>query len=208
MAQRTPHSPASGNAGDHEGDEQRDYRQRLPATGKAQMTEEWRKIPSFPDYEASSTGRIRSRFRERKLSIDDDGYLIVGLYLGGEVTMRRVNTLVCEAFHGPKPPWAQVAAHNNGIRTANRPENLRWSTHLSNSADMVKHGTLVHGEKHPRALFEQSQVDAIRAQYRAKPDISTIRRLADVFMVSELTIRNIVTGRSWAASFKKEEADA
>jgi hypothetical protein len=172
------------------------------------MTEEWRQIPSFPIYEASSTGQIRSAHRVRKLALDDDGYLTVGLYVDGQAVFRRVNTLVCEAFHGPKPPWAQVAAHNNGIRTANRPENLRWATHLSNSADMVKHGTRVHGEIHPRALFEQIQVDGMRAQYRATPDISTIRRLAEVFVVSELTIRNIVTGRSWAASYKKEEADA
>lgn len=170
------------------------------------MTEEWRQIPSFPAYEASSLGRIRSAHRIRKLAPDEDGYLTVSLYIGGKVMFRRVNTLVCEAFHGPKPAWAQVAAHNNGIRTANRPPNLRWSTHLSNSADMVKHGTRVHGEKHPRALFAQCDVDAIRAQYRLKPDISTIRRLAGAYNVAELTIRNIVTGRSWAASFKKEKA--
>lgn len=171
------------------------------------MTEEWRQIPSFPLYEASSEGRIRSARRVRRLQLNDDGYYVVGLYVGGKVVMARVNRLVCEAFHGPaKYPSIMDAAHKNGYRTSNRPSNLRWATKKENAADQIKHGTRVQGEKHPRALFAQCDVDAIRAQYRLKPDIGTIRRLAGAFMVTELTIRNIVTGRSWAVSFKREKA--
>lgn len=170
------------------------------------MIEEWRQIPSFPAYEASSLGRIRSAFRVRKLSPDDDGYLTVGLYVGDKTVMARVNVLVCEAFHGPKKYAFLHAAHKNGIKTANRPTNLRWATPKQNAADQVLHGTSVHGEKHPRALFAQIDVDLIRSAYRAKPDIGTIRRLAESYIVSELTIRNIVTGRSWKASYKQVAA--
>lgn len=171
------------------------------------MTEEWRQIPSFPAYEASSEGRIRSAYRVRKLQLDDDGYYVVSLYVGGKVVTGRVNRLVCEAFHGPaKYPSIMDAAHKNGYRTSNRPSNLKWATKKENAADQIDHGTRVQGEKHPRALFAQIDVDLIRAAYRAQPDVSTIRRLAGTYNVAELTIRNIVTGRSWAASFKKEKA--
>lgn len=171
------------------------------------MIEEWRQIPSFPAYEASSEGQIRSAHRVRKLQLDEDGYYVVSLYVGGKVVTARVNRLVCEAFHGPaKYPSIMDAAHKNGYRTSNRPSNLKWKTKKENAADQIEHGTRVHGERHPRALFAQCDVNVIRAQYRLKPDVSTIRRLADAYIVSELTIRNIVTGRSWAASFKRAAA--
>lgn len=161
-------------------------------------TEIWRQIPSFPLYEASSEGRIRSARRVRKLQIDADGYYVVGLYVGGSQSMQRVNRLVCEAFHGPaKYPAIMDAAHRNGYRTSNRPSNLRWATRKENEADKAAHGTKVHGERHPRALFTQSQVDGMRAQYARNPTGATIARLADAFDVGKLTIRNIVTGRSW-----------
>lgn len=169
------------------------------------MIEEWRQIPSFPTYEASSFGGIRSRFRVLKQQLNDKGYRTVTLYKGGKVT-KRVHWLVCEAFHGVKPAWAADAAHNNGIKTANRPDNLRWSTKLSNAADMAKHGTRIQGEKHPRSTFTESQVKTVRAQYRVEPSPATVARLADAFLVTPQTIRNIITGRTWAASLKKRRA--
>ena len=170
------------------------------------MIEEWRQIPSFPTYEASSFGGIRSRFRILKQQLGDDGYRSVTVYKDSKAFTKRVHWLVCEAFHGVKPAWAADAAHNNGIKTSNREGNLRWATKLSNAADMAKHGTRVHGEKHCRSTFTESQIKTVRAQYRVDPGGTTIMRLADAFMVSPQTIRNIVTGRSWKHSFKQERA--
>ena len=167
------------------------------------MIEEWRQIPSFPVYEASSLGRIRSRFRVRKLGLDDDGYVTVSLYLGGKTFTKKVHVLVCEAFHGPKPAWAQVAAHNNGRKSNNRPDNVRWATHIGNCDDMVAHGTRVHGETHPRAIFTLPQVRSIRAHYAARPTGAEIARLADAFCCAKLTIRGIVTEKSWMKPQKR-----
>jgi len=160
------------------------------------MTETWRQIPSWPMYDASSAGNIRSRQRILVQRYDDDGYQTVVLYRGGRFTCR-VNILVCEAFHGLKPAWAAHAAHNNGIKTANRPENLRWSTALSNAADMLKHGTRYQGEDHWAATFTDSQILTVRAQYAAVPTPETVARLADAFDVSMDTIRNIIAKRTW-----------
>lgn len=44
----------------------------------------------------------------------------------------KVHTLVCEAFHGPKPTDTSVVIHINEDGTDNRPENLRWGTQKEN----------------------------------------------------------------------------
>lgn len=160
------------------------------------MIEEWRMIPSFPAYEASSLGRIRSKSRVLKQQLDEDGYYTVTVYRGGRWN-KKVHWLVCEAFHGEKPPWAAHAAHNNGIKTSNRSGNVRWSTILSNAADTAKHGTRYQGERHHSALFTESQIRQIRAQYAANPTPATIKRLAEAFIVTVQTIRDIVKVRSW-----------
>jgi hypothetical protein len=136
------------------------------------MTEEWRVIPSFPAYEASSEGRVRSQFRVLKQQLTDDGYWQVTLYGAGKFT-KGVHTLVCEAFHGPKPAWAHHAAHCNGIPTMNKSGNVRWTTALQNAADSKRHGTIRMGETHPNALFTDRQVTQISAGY---PDIGRLPR--------------------------------
>ncbi len=44
----------------------------------------------------------------------------------------KVHTLVCEAFHGPKPTPDSVVIHINEDGTDNRPENLKWGTQKEN----------------------------------------------------------------------------
>lgn len=39
-----------------------------------------------------------------------------------------VHPLVCRAFHGEQPSPRHVVARENGDKTDNRPENLRWTT--------------------------------------------------------------------------------
>lgn len=58
----------------------------------------------------------------------------------------------------------------------------------------------------PNALFSWSDIAMIRAQYRLAPTPATIKRLAVAYIVTPGTIRNIVTGKTWKASFKKERA--
>jgi len=160
------------------------------------VSEDWRQIPSFPTYEASSEGQVRSRFRILKQQLND-GYWQVTLYKSGRWTVG-VHVLVCEAFHGLKPAWAHHAAHWNGIPTMNKPGNVRWTTAIGNAADAKRHGTTRKGENHPNALFTLPQVKLIRSQYKAAPEPATIKRLAEAFIVTPQTIRNIVKERTWA----------
>jgi hypothetical protein len=159
--------------------------------------EEWRVIPSFPLYEASTWGGIRSRHRVLRQPLDDDGYRTVTVYRDGKAFTRRSHALICEAFHGPKPAWAAVAAHNNGKKLSNWPSNIRWTTVLDNNRDMTRHGTQIRGERHDWSTLTEMQVSIIRAQYGHKPESATLKRLAAAFGVDIATIRAIVQRKTW-----------
>lgn len=99
----------------------------------------WRPIPTFPGYEASDDGRIRSRRCELKPWVTN-GYLTVGLRRDGRTFRRSVHRLVLLAFRGI-PADGMDACHRNGRRQDNRLSNLYWGTRSANIRDAVAHGT-------------------------------------------------------------------
>lgn len=107
-------------------------------------TEEWRLVPSLPEYEASSWGRVRRieyygpmpHGGLRKYG----GVAWVGTWAKkeGRFTMNfrgktyRIARMVCEAFHGPAPFPDAIAMHKDEDARHNREDNLRWSTQKEN----------------------------------------------------------------------------
>lgn len=168
------------------------------------MIEEWRTIPSFPKYEASSLGRVRriGAAVPLKASPTKRGYLRVCVYQRWrKPQVRHVHTLVCEAFHGPKPSWATECAHGDNRKGNNRPDNLRWATHDQNVADGTLLGPLV-GEDSPNAILTRRQVNEIRSRYAAAQGAQRVKRgtrqvLATEFGVSKRTIDAIIRGDNW-----------
>lgn len=168
------------------------------------MEGEVRPVPSWPGYFATDKGIIIGR-RGKPLSAfqRDDGYLQVKLSNGGLRRSASVHRLICEAFHGP-PPDGHEVAHNNGVRSDNRPQNLRWATREDNRADITAHGNLLFGERHPRARLTQKQVDEIRRRYAAARGRKYVKRgvrtqLVEEFGVPLHVIKDIITGRTWAS---------
>lgn len=106
------------------------------------MTEEWLAVPSVPEFEASSLGRIRRGGRIIIGRLDEDGYRVVGK------RPYKAHRLICEAWHGRCPADKKAVAHWNGIRDDNRPENIRWATSLENSDDRERHGNTPRRGKH------------------------------------------------------------
>ncbi len=100
--------------------------------------EVWKVIPSVPDYEASSEGRIRNvkTGRIMKVRKNSKGYLQLNLRESKNVQKKyEVHRLVCEAFHGPKPFDGAVVRHSFRNRTLNKPEVLKWGTQRDNCLD-------------------------------------------------------------------------
>ena len=104
-----------------------------------------------------------------------------------------VNVLVCLAFHGPRPD-DHDAAHWNGDRTDNRPENLRWATRSDNLADRGRHGTINHGERNGQAKLTAEQVRKIR---RAHANGKTPTALSLQYDLNPRHVCDIVAGRRW-----------
>lgn len=90
------------------------------------MAEEWRTIPSHPLFEASSLGQIRGGKRGgiKKQSVHKNGRWNLRI----EHKVVGTHTLICEAFHGPKPNPSYTVDHINRDHKDNRPENLRWAS--------------------------------------------------------------------------------
>ena len=180
------------------------------------MTEEWRPVVGFPHYAVSSLGRIRrvlpdayGRGSDQCLTPvrHNGGYYQISLHNCGRQSVRLMHRLVCEAFHGPAPSKDHHAAHNDGCRTNNRADNLRWATASENNRDKIAHGTIVRGDAHPsrrtpeilprgsahrNSKLTEDQVLAIRSDTRIQ------RVIAKDYGVTQSVISGIKRHAHWA----------
>lgn len=95
----------------------------------AKGSERWKAAPGYPDYEVSSTGRVRrlSTGRELEPTKGPDGYRLVSLVTDmGDRPAVRVHTLVLTAFVGPRPD-GKVASHVDGDPSNDALSNLTWA---------------------------------------------------------------------------------
>jgi hypothetical protein len=180
---------------------------------KTFTVEYWRPIPGFDGrYEVSTLGRVRAEHAAFNKSawfertgglltarIDRYGYPQVKLTRAGIKESYPVHRLVLLAFVGPQPEGTQ-GCHNNGIKTDNRVENLRWDTAAANQYDKRRHGTLLHGERHPKSRLTAEQVRVIRSSPESE------LTLAKAFGVSTSNIGEIRRGHSWKGTPEPEAA--
>lgn len=178
------------------------------------ITEEWRVVEDWSDYEVSNFGRVRRRVdrywcnpKDGSLSVrwasgtllspfpDPDGYLIVNLVECGKAKRRRVSMLVCRAFNGDAPTPRHHAAHEDGDKSRNFPGNLSWKTAKENNADKVRHGTIARGERSGTAILTESQIIMIRT-IPARSGYPA-RQIANDFGVAKSTIDRIRQRKTW-----------
>ena len=167
------------------------------------MTEEWRGIAGFPQYEVSNLGRVRSLWtahrygvnhviKIKKLTLDAGGYEVTGLWVkkGVHPKIAKVARLVLQAFVGPCPEGHE-AAHVDGVKTNNRVGNLAWKTPLENSKDKFVHGTAMLGQNNPAAKLDTATAYAIKCA------VGGYKEVAKLFGVDRSSAWRIMTGRSW-----------
>ena len=117
------------------------------------MTEEWRGVEGFPDYEVSNLGRVRSKRLNNRWNPQGEWRILATRFIGSSKNApllgryhgcalynehgrkdRFVHHLVLEAFVGRRPGGMQ-ACHNDDNPNNNRLENLRWDTPTANNHD-------------------------------------------------------------------------
>lgn len=119
----------------------------------------WKIIPTWPNYEVSTDGRIRrkdNRFYLRLMS-DRAGYLY---FFPGRGKKQWVHRAVLEAHDGPCPDGHETR-HLDGNRQHNCFCNLKWGTRQENIDDMVIHGGFTRGVK-LRSKLSQGDILSIR----------------------------------------------
>jgi hypothetical protein len=157
------------------------------------MKEEWRDIPGFENYQASSLGRIRSL--DRYITCEHAGYsrtvltkgCVLRTAVGNKIgylyvipcinkvrVTARVHHLVALAFKGPRPSGLHVA-HDDGNHLNNRPSNLIYKTVAANRHDSVKHGRYsllsVDVKSIRKAIAKGERNVAIAKRYNVQPQL-------------------------------------
>lgn len=102
------------------------------------MAEEWKIIPSFPDYEASSLGFIRNKGTLKNITFFyNGGYAQMHVYKDQVRHAKKLHQLVAQAFHA-NPENKPTVNHINKNPKDNRACNLEWATQQENNEHKVK----------------------------------------------------------------------
>lgn len=172
----------------------------------------WKKIKKFKgDYEISNQGRIRSTDRKiersngwiytRKGKIltpskKGGGYFKGAVCIDKKMVSYKIHRLVAETFI-PNPENKPEVNHIDGNKTNNNVYNLEWCTRKENIRHCIdnKLQTPFFGEQVGNSILKESDVLYIRKNF--KPRVYTRKKLADKFGVSEATIKDVLSRKSW-----------
>lgn len=174
------------------------------------MEEIWKDVPGYEGYyQVSSLGlvgsvsrKINSSYNKKrvikgrsiKLHLRKDGYYTVTLSKQNIIKTYKVADLIAATFIGKKPGKYDTC-HNNGIRTDNRINNLRYDTRVGNLKDKILHGTSYRGERHWYHKLKEHDVRNIK-NLLAKDFYH--KDIADIYGVHRATISAINQEKSWA----------
>lgn len=120
---------------------------------------EWKTIPEYPMYEASSDGEIRNKKTGRilKTQIDVHGYKRMTVRKDKQQIPVRVHRLVAEAFYPDKDRSLDVN-HIDGDKLNNSSENLEFCTRQENIVHAFKMGLRVPRSMQPLEVVETGEV--------------------------------------------------
>lgn len=160
----------------------------------------WKDIPNYPNYQASSLGRIKSYSKDQNgyiisQHISSNGYLRASLkHENGKNHCVGVHRYIALAFI-PNPDNLPEVNHKNGIKTDNRPENLEWVTssqnHLHAYRELGKQSWAKGKHLKTRAKFSETEVRIIRNTTLG------LKELAEYFGCDQSTIFYIRKRRTY-----------
>lgn len=163
-------------------------------------------IPGTEHYRAGSDGFIYSNHaklatkthgewgRLKHIEYETAGkYPCVFLRIDGKYKGRVVHRLICSAFHGHRPGAAFEVRHLDGVRSNNRPENLKWGTKKENAVDRIFHGRSRQGEAH--CFSKVSNEDRIRLRWAYLRGLCTVNHAARMFGMTQRGMSAIMLGK-------------
>lgn len=178
------------------------------------MSDLWKQIPGFPNYEACKDGRIRSKnFKVQKLNrwgtitefthkgkvlkpwVNKHGYHYMSL--GQEIT-KEVHYFIALTFIGPKLPDQEVN-HKNGLKFDNSYENLEWVTRSKNIQHAFDNNLNHSGSKHGISKLTEENVTEIKKLIAEKKPWSRpfYIDIANQYGVDRKTIQSIAKNKTW-----------
>lgn len=171
------------------------------------LNEQWRTIPSFPDYEASNLGRVRRRTPAKntfpglilKTPPNRNGYLKVAMSRDGKMFHTTVHRVVAEAFIGFRPKGKQVN-HKDFVKSNCRVENLEYMTRQENENHAYRNGRKANSFRDrlsalsPTRLINKNQVREIR---RLRDSGLTYKQISASYPISETQISRICRRLRW-----------
>jgi hypothetical protein len=189
------------------------------AKGIEMSTIEYRDIPGWPGYRATSEGEIQSAWKRVGLgpglgskcilsdewktlaqTVEKHGYRKVAFRRDGKTYTVRVHVAVALAFHGPGPAGLDVA-HNDNDKSNNCPGNLEYKTRKANEADKIANGTTNRGERCGAAKLSLGQAAEILDLAEHKDEIGlTYKQIGAMCGVSGQAASDVHAGRTWAHS--------
>lgn len=159
---------------------------------------EWREIPGFPGYQASSEGEIKSYHQYEKIlkgNVDQDGYLRCVLFRDGNRYAFGVHQLVALTFIGDRPDGYSIH-HKNDNKKDNCPMNLEYIHPSEHSKFHHGNGkSYLRGERHWKNKLTEEQAKEIK-RLLSQSDIKQ-GQIAKMFGVGRTTINEINMGRAW-----------
>ncbi len=167
--------------------------------------ENWLEIPTFPDYDTSTFGRLRSFKRcgrgdgvEPKIlnpSPYHHGYLYAGLMdPKGRLQRIHVARLVLMTFVGPRPDGMDARHFPDKDKTNNRLDNLQWATKSDNQRDQAFHRSYGKGREAWCANLTEAQVvKVLEAVLQGK----TLSYVAKEFGIEAQAVEDIKNGKYW-----------
>ena len=157
----------------------------------------YKKIPGYPDYSVGFDGTVIS-FKGKapkvlKPCVYKSGYLYVVLCTGGKRKNHLVHRLVAQAFI-PNPGNKLEVNHIDGCKTNNHVSNLEWVTRKENVTHAFDNDLCPIGSIHHKAKLTEDKVAYIKTLLE---DGVSQANIARIFGVSQVTISQISTGKTW-----------
>lgn len=173
-------------------------------TKKNKEMEHWKFIKDFEDYEISTLGNIRRKYKKGykyRKPIIQGGYSHVTFSKDNSFKKMQIHRLVCLAFI-PNTESKPCVNHINGIKTDNRIENLEWCTHSENEKHSFEFlGKITNGIK--RRVFNKNKINEINQMLN---NGMSQRAIARKLNVSSSTISNLTTGKTYKKHFLNDNS--